>query len=224
MQKALSEGKYSEVLEASLPAKPAFDSVKAAATDENQVLTQARQKLAAKDYSYIASIEGQTYSAKPPFAAVLDAGRKAQELLKELQLALQKSNAVPAIVPATVLATAPQAGPTTAPAAVAATVPTTPPTTAPDAVPAPPASVAKNDRLLEYWEIYFGVKPRPFGSDIKPVRDPTKDSAYNLEEFDKVEADYTASGNLSLDRKRRLNALRWLVSGGKKGQPPGFEK
>ncbi len=85
-------------------------------------------------------------------------------------------------------------------------------------------SIAKNDRLLDYWEVYFGLKPRPPGSDIKPVRDPTKHSDYSLELFDKAEAELVASGALNADRKHRLNALRWLVSGGKKGEAPSFPK
>ena len=258
MQKALSDGNYADILTASLPGKPAFDNIKAAATEEDQVLKQAHQKLAAKDYSYIETIQQQSYASKAPFAAILEEGQKALEALKNQQ----KSNVVVATVPPATLTTAPQTVPdTTTPSVpsvktpstnqtlVSATTPTnaapnasathttratpvtappitpaTTPSTASSTSPATTLTITKNDRLLEYWEILFSIRPRPAGSDVRPLRDPTKDSAYNLEQFDKVEAEYSSLGALDTDRKRRINALRWVVSGGKKGETSAFGK
>src|SRR5262249_23779733 len=97
MQKALSDGNYADILAASLPAKPAFNTIKGAATEENQVLKQAQQKLAAGDFSYIATLEQQSYGSKPPFVAVLNDARQAQEALKNQQ----KSNTAPVTVSVT---------------------------------------------------------------------------------------------------------------------------
>ena len=195
MQTALSQGNYSTILQSSLPAKPAFDTLKSAAATENDALKQARQKLIAHDFAYFDALQRQTYAAKPPFVAVIN---EAQKAISEAQKAQEDAKA---------------AQKTNATAVAAAS------TTSASAL-----SVGQQDKLVEYWEIYFGLKPRPPGSDVKPVRDPTKDSAYNLEQFDKVEADYISAGALTADRKHRLNALRWVVSAGKKGEAPGFQK
>jgi hypothetical protein len=216
-QKALSEGNYAAILGVTLPGKPSFDKVKTAATTENQALQQARQKLAAGDYGFIEPIEQQSYQAKPPFATLLDAARKERDALKYLQqLKASKQDQVLvaelAKLPQDLRAKQPFLQLTAQPQT------TTPPpqTRRPEASPA----VANSDRLLAYWEVYFGVKPRPAGSDVRPVRDPTKDSTFSLEQFDKVEADYNAVGALDAERKHRLNVLRWRVSGGTRGEAP----
>ncbi|HEV8494271.1 MAG TPA: hypothetical protein VGR76_18465, partial [Candidatus Angelobacter sp.] len=205
VQKAFNEGSYSDVLKSSLPNKPAFSNLKAAATQENQVLTQAQQKFATKDYSYVETLAAQTYSSKPPFAALLEDGRKALVALKNLQ----QSNAVPVTVATTVAATTPATSPATVtnlagPTNTSASQPN-PSVVTPAANPATIAAIALKDQLLQHWEILFSLRPRIPGNDDKPVRDPTKDSEYNLGEFDKAEAVYAASGALTPERKRRLN-------------------
>jgi len=82
-----------------------------------------------------------------------------------------------------------------------------------------PASVAINDKKLAFWEIHFGVKARPAGSEVEVLRDPTKDRAYNLQQFDRLEKEYASAGCLDTERQRRINALRWRVSRGSVGAP-----
>ncbi|HEY5910485.1 MAG TPA: hypothetical protein VJA21_07750 [Verrucomicrobiae bacterium] len=89
----LDQGNYDEVLKrcTSRPGVAAFDSLKETASLEQSTLKDVISRFNAGDYTFIDSLKGQSYSAKPPFADLLSKAAEEKQILGELE-ALKEAN------------------------------------------------------------------------------------------------------------------------------------
>ncbi|MGH7971945.1 MAG: hypothetical protein ACREIC_24810, partial [Limisphaerales bacterium] len=200
LEQALEQGRYQTILGTDWPAKPGFERIKTAALDENRFLEQAQRKHASGDYSYVESLEKASYRTKPPFVPLLEAGRRARSTPKTFTpVVVAKKSEPPRVEPAQ------------------------PPLEAAQ----PPVAgnlrrLDENNKLLDYWQALFGLK----SSADRDIRreEPSKDIEYRLDQFDRLEREFVAAGAWDTQHKQQLDALRWLVSRGKKGEPPAARK
>jgi len=91
-QALFDQGEYDQVLAtcARYPNDGRFTTLESSARAERQQLQEAEKRFADGDYAFIETLQGQSYSAKPPFATVLKQAGAEQQLLAGL-LALTNS-------------------------------------------------------------------------------------------------------------------------------------
>jgi hypothetical protein len=223
LQQALQQGRYDAILTGAWPAKPAFEKVKTAATEENRVLDEARRKLTKGDYNFVQSLENADYRTKSVFAAVLEAGKTESQALGTLRRSQEAGDR--ASVRDGLAKLAPDlrgkdpfveldkwaAQPVQNPAVDASS---------PNPEPQGANQIAHLETVLRKLEIRFGTKdPDPAViEDGRPVAHETNISkAKRAEAYARVRylIDYRNDGWLTDERKARLQKLEQAIRNSK---------
>jgi hypothetical protein len=213
LQKGLNEGSYADILQSSWPDKAPFNSLKAQALQENRVLQQAREQLAAGDYAFVEALAQQSFTSKAPFLAVLESGRKERDALASLQ-SLRKADQHDAT--RRELAKLPAAIRSKKPFVEVEKWAAINPDGAQQASPAPPGllgTAARFENVLQALEVRFGLKeegPTVLDSDDNPVKRETNlTKAKRSEAMAKVRylRESRSDGWLTEERKVRLQKV-----------------